>query len=201
MQGADTRLSNYERHSRAFGGAIGTIFLSVFGLLWILFALRDLNWLHVAIAVLLSCCIVPLLASSISTIRLTHGPVRGDKAHATQRKRINRVFGLVNALQWTAIFAAAMLLGRFHRINLIVPVIVFIVGAHFLPLAHLFEIPLHYFVGCALMTWAIAAPFIFPANSMEASVALGTGVILWLTSIQLTVNSTRLTQGMNESKA
>lgn len=202
MQPAEATLVDiYERTSRAFGGAIGTIFLSLFGLAWILFALASLSRLHVAVAILLSCLVAGLLVSSVSTIRRTHGPVHSEQAHAARGKHLNRMLGLVNVVQWTAIFLAANLLDHFHHQRWIVPTIIFIVGAHFLPLAYLFRARLHYATGCALMIWAVAAPLLFSAHSMEADAALGAGILLWLTAIHLTLDSHRLVRGLLASSA
>lgn len=198
MQSAESMSCNiYERSSRAFGSAIGTIILSLFGLIWILLGLASLDRLHAGLAILFSCLVVVLLVLSISTIRRTRVLAR-DKTNAARNKHINRMCGLVNAVQWTAIFIAVQLLTHFHRTNWIVSAITLIVGAHFLPLAHLFKGRLYYFSGWVLMIWAVAAVFIFPAQSMDALAALGTGGILWLTAARLTLDSARFTPGLSE---
>ena len=196
MQSAESMSCNmYERNARAFGSAIGTIFLSVFGLVWVLLALASLDRLHAGLAILFSCFVAVLLVLSISTIRRTRALAR-DKTNAARNKHINRMCGLVNAVQWTAIFIAVQLLAHFHRTNWIVSAITLIVGAHFWPLAYLFKARVYYFTGWVLVIWTIAAAFIFPANFMDAAAALGTGAILWLTAIKLTWDSVRSTQGL-----
>jgi hypothetical protein len=188
-------LSNIDgRILRAHGAAIGTIFLGLFGLAWILLALASLGQLHASLVVLLSCFVAILLASSISVLRRTHPLVREQKK-SPQGKHINRMFGLVNVIQWTAIFLAVNILEHFHRSQWTVPAIIMIVGIHFLPLAYLFHARLHYVTGSALVLWAVAAPLLVPPYSMEAVAALGTGGILWLTAIKQTIDSFRMSRG------
>ncbi|MHB8304237.1 MAG: DUF7010 family protein [Acidobacteriaceae bacterium] len=197
MQPTEATLpDNYERNARAFGRAFGTIFLSVFGLAWILLALADMGRPHAAIAIPLGCVAASLVVASITTIHRTHGPVRSDREHAARGKRINRFFGLVNALQYASFFLAGILLSHFHRIYLIVPWVIFIIGAHFLPLAHLFQDRLYYLTGPSMMTWALLAPLLFSAHFMEAAAALGAGIILWLTALKLTLDTVRVVRSI-----
>ncbi|MGC9293092.1 MAG: hypothetical protein ACP5EP_10290 [Acidobacteriaceae bacterium] len=201
MQSSMPMLSNTDqRVVRAYGDAIGTIFLSLFGLAWILLALASLGQLHAYLVVLLSCFVAILLASSISVLRRTHLLVREQKK-SPHGKHINRMFGLVNVIQWTVIFLAVDLLGHFHLGHWIVPTIIMIVGIHFLPLAYLFQARLHYVTGCALVLWAVAAPLLVPSYAMEAIAALGTGAILWLTAVKQTMGSLRLSRGLHPTMA
>lgn len=188
---------NYERIGRAFGGAIGTIFLSLFGLVWILLALAGLKRIDPAAVILLSSFVAALLVLSLRTIRRTRHLVR-NPANAARNRRINRLFGLINVVQWAGILLAINLLNHFHLSGWIVPAVIFIVGVHFLPLAYLFRTRLHYVTGCELMIWAVVAPLVSSARYMEPVAALGTGAILWITAGKLTLDSMRGTQKLQE---
>jgi hypothetical protein len=188
---------NCERIGRAFGGALGTIFLSLFGLVWILLALAGLKRTNPVAVILLSSFAAALLVLSVRTIRLTRHLVR-NPANAARNRRINRLFGLINVVQWAGILLAINLLNHFHLSSWIVPAIIFIVGAHFLPLAYLFGARLYYVTGVALMIWAVAAPQIVPTYFMEPVAALGTGAILWITAMKLTLDSSQGTPKVQE---
>lgn len=195
MQSSRPALPNADqRIVRAYGAAIGTIFLSLFGLAWILLALDALGQLHAYFVVLLSCFVAVLLASSISVLRRTHSLVREQKK-SPHGKHVNHMFGLVNVIQWTTIFLAVNLLEHFHLGHWIVPTIILIVGIHFLPLAYLFQARLHYVTGCALVLWGIVAPLLVPSGNMEPIAALGAGIILWLTAVKQTLVALRLSRG------
>jgi len=97
-------------------------------------------------------------------------------------KRIGKVFGIVNATQWTLVFIVGSILHRRGLDWLVVPAIAIIGGLHFLPLAKLFQHALYYVTGCLLISWATLAALLLPANSVPAIAGIGTGCMLWITA-------------------
>ncbi|HEV2405191.1 MAG TPA: hypothetical protein VGR88_07050 [Ktedonobacterales bacterium] len=94
--------------------------------------------------------------------------------------REGRAFVWINAIQWTAIFAAGYLCGHFHWDSYFPSVVTAIVGLHFYALAPVFRNPLHYGTGTALVIWAVAAPALLPADHIQGFTTMGTGVLLWI---------------------
>ncbi len=168
---------------RAFGLAIGNLFLGGFGMLWIVLGLvvsgRKEPWIFAGLA----CFLLAIAAISIYTIRRSHGYLDRSEAHRETKKKINRQLGLVNCLQWGLIFLAVYGLERLKLDNWILPAIIFIVGVHFLPLARLFQIQTYYYTAAAMVAWAILDPFLFIAGKNDWIVGVGTGAILWITAL------------------
>ncbi|MGB8478144.1 MAG: hypothetical protein WCE63_04790 [Acidobacteriaceae bacterium] len=185
---------------RAFGMAIGNLFLGGFGTVWIVIGLvvsgRKDPWIFAGLASFL----LAILAIGIQTMRRTHGHLGRSEAHRETKKKINRQLGLVNCLQWGLIFLAVYGLERLKLDNWILPAIIFIVGVHFLPLARLFQIRTYYYTGAAMVAWAILDPFLFIAGKNDWIAGVGTGVILWITAVCICWQIFRLLQRIDPAK-
>src|ERR1022692_148929 len=121
------------------GRAIGAIFFSSFGAIWIvlaLFARQNLTVAAVSCVVLgsatLLCAAFWLLNQSKKFPRIPEDPAQ------------TRTFNRINALQWIAIGCVAFGLNRLHLDAYVVSAITAIVGLHLFPLAKLFRYPVHY---------------------------------------------------------
>jgi hypothetical protein len=53
------------------------------------------------------------------------------------------------------------------------------VGAHFFPLAVVFQVPRHYLTGTALVLWALIYPCLMRSGPLHPIGCLGAGIILW----------------------
>jgi hypothetical protein len=164
--------------ARAFGIAIGNLFLGGFGMVWIVLGLTAAGKINPLLLALLSVVLVALIIASGYIMRRTHGSLDRSQANRIEQKKINRRFGLVNFLQWSLIFAAVFGLPRLGLARWIVPAIVLIVGIHFFPLARLFKARMHYVVGAIVVAWAIIYPILFSAGKGDSLGAIGMGVIL-----------------------
>lgn len=165
--------------ARAFGIAIGNLFLGCFGMAWIVLGLSSAQKLNPLVLALLSCFLFALAIASLYILQRTHGSLDRSQANRAAQKKINRQFGLVNFLQWSLIFAAVFGLPRLGLARWIVPAIVLIVGLHFFPLARLFKARMHYVVGAIVVAWAIVYPILFSAGQGDSTGAVGMGAILW----------------------
>ncbi len=166
------------------GRATGALFFSVFGGAWLTLWLAATGQLTLTTGLLLGCGLLALVLTGSWVLRQTKpllaqtpGPV--DNA---QKRREGRVFGIVNAVQWGAIFLAGWLLPRLGLSRYFTPVIVLITGLHFFPLARLFRYRGHYLTGGALLLWALGCLLLVPPAQWQGRVALGAGVILWLSA-------------------
>jgi hypothetical protein len=99
-----------------------------------------------------------------------------------EKKQRMRAFGTVNVVQWIAIFGTVNLLRNLHLEGWIVPGVVLIVGAHFLPLAWIFKAPQHRVTGIALMVCAGMA-LVLPATVRDVVECVAAGLILWVSAV------------------
>ena len=157
--------------------ATGAIFFAVFGCLWLE------GW-----AIGSSCPLALEVAIGIAGLVLAWAAYATYRRHAAALaahpvtalgRRAKRVFHMVNAGQWILIFILANLLIR-HGLNVwVIPMVIFVIGLHFLPLGFVFFTPAHYCTGAALIGLATAYPLIAPAGPADAVGLLGAGLILW----------------------
>jgi len=161
---------------------MGAMFFAVFGGMWLgLWAHSEypdsvgtlLAIAAVAAALLVAAYLV-YKANSLALKALAQTP---------ERLRKSRMFNLVNAGQWGVIVVVALALSQIGYARWIWPVIVLIIGLHFLPLARLFAYRPHYLTGTALILLACVYPFVAPEGPESAVGALGAGLILWLSAV------------------
>lgn len=167
---------------RLFGSGIGAFFLALFGAAWMFLSLIAAGNIAVWLYVLAGIVAIALLLAAGMAIR-KGGPGARTASNPRYRRRVRKVFGIINAIQWTAIFVAAFLLQRNGHDWLVVPAIAIIVGMHFWPLAPLFRFPLYYATGLSLVLWAIFAMIYWPRTAVPVATGLGTGVLLWTTAV------------------
>ena len=105
---------------------------------------------------------------------------RGQPATLEERKRRGRMIGIASAVEGAAIFAAANVLVKLGRRDLIAPVVAIIVGAHFLPLARWFPAPIYYFTGALLVAIGVAGAMVQDLPARILTVGLGAARALWL---------------------
>jgi len=159
------------------GRAIGAFFLTFFGSIWIGLALYALGQLHTAAILGILAGITVLTFAALSLFRAAK-----RLPALPNDPTLSRKFNQVNAAQWIAVIVVAF---TFHRLRIdayVLDAITAIVGLHMFPLARLFRYRPHYVTGVVLVAWAVAAMFLVPADSLQAIDALGTGIILWLSS-------------------
>jgi hypothetical protein len=163
--------------AKAYGTAIGTLFLAGFGAIWMAIALRSLNQLHVLQIAFIALLVCGLAASSFYTFQHTR-KLANHASNDLWRKKSNRVMGIVNVAQWCAIFLCVNMLNHYHRQALVVPAIILIVGIHFLPLARLFHSLPNGMTGIFMIAWAILYPLLLPASLADSVGAMVTGILL-----------------------
>jgi len=167
--------------SRA-GAAIGAMIFSVFGSGWLLFwAARSF-----AQAALMCALISGLgLALFFAAFRQYR---HNREAHAAivetpESKKGKRIFNIVNIAQGVAIFLAANIAKNIGHPEWFVPAFIFIVGAHFIPLAKVFHSRRHTVIGVAMMAWALAYPQLAQSGAADPLGCLGAGLILWASAL------------------
>lgn len=164
--------------------SIGILLLLGFGLVWLLVGIVNLglNWpptVGLALAYLGSGVVTASLLRRF--VRITVAPMQPEDAW---QRRFNRV-GLFQAL---AILLAVVLLVSASLPQLIPSVVCLIVGAHFFPLAAIFNIPLYRITATALCIAAVAGLAVAVTEGREMSqtlVGIGAALILWSTGVIL----------------
>ncbi|HJU71288.1 MAG TPA: hypothetical protein VJ603_05530 [Paucimonas sp.] len=156
--------------------SIGAMFLFAFGGAWLaLWAYADFRspWLPIAAIALATA----MLFGYASRVYQRNKPALAALKGTPQQRRKSKWFNIINAAQWSAIFVLGNVLSRFGLSQYIIPMIIGVIGLHFLPLATLFSYRPHYLTGALLITWPLLyAPMHGPESNLGP---LGAGIVLW----------------------
>jgi hypothetical protein len=164
--------------NRIGGRAIGALFFTGFGAIWLLLGLYAKQRLSTAPLSLVVCGTVALGFGALFLLRRAKTLPRAPEDPA-----MARAFKWINIVQWVAVAVVAIAFARFGIDAYVISAITAIVGLHMFPMARVFRYPMHYVTGTALVGWAVASVLLFPKDEMQGSTALGTGVILWLSAL------------------
>jgi hypothetical protein len=190
----------YAYGGKAFGTAIGTLFLAGFGCVWMALALQSFGELHALQLTLIAIVAGFLTGSSLYTFRHTHQLAKHSSNDAW-RRRSNRAMGMINAAQWTAISLSVVLLTHYHQQALVLPAIILIVGIHFLPLALLFRSSPNGMTGVSLIAWAVLYPLLLPASLADSVGAMVTGLVLLSCAVAHAWVATHMTRELSVGAA
>ena len=171
-----------EQSASRASAAIGSMIFSIFGSAWLIawsiksYGIRPVLWGFVAI-----------MGSSIFLIAIRQFK-RNQTAHAAdsdspESKRSSRIFNIVNIGQGIAILIAVNVTNNLGHKEWFIPVFIFIIGAHFLPLAVVFKATRHYITGIAMILLAVLYPHFANGGAANPVGCLGTGLILWASAI------------------
>lgn len=176
------------------GTASGVIFMAFFGTMWAGIGIRGLQgwgflWL-LALSLLIG---VILLIGGIILIKNSGGLSNEMTEEDGPRwKRKNMWFGIIFGLEGVLIAVAAVVCESTNHQDLFVPVMALIVGAHFFPLASLFQVRIYHITGTLLCLLAATVMLTFPVKMIIrdhqimawwVSVGFGTALILWGTGV------------------
>jgi hypothetical protein len=163
------------RVERAKGASIGATIVGGFGAAWLAMGMTSAGVpLRVSLAVVVPVFVLIAFLGSAARRRLP----KFSAAETPEKKQMMRAFHMVNIAQWVAIFGVVNLLRNLHLDAWVVPSIVMIVGAHFLPLARIFQAPQHLKTGIAMMVCAALA-VVLPVTVRDTVECLSAGAILW----------------------
>ena len=180
------------------GRSTGVLFLSVFGALWFVLGFAARGWLTVLAAGAIAVGLGALVAGAVA-LRRRAAVLPPSTLGSEEQRRIGRTFGLVNAVQWAAIIAIAVVLGRLHLDAYTPAAVTVVVGLHFFPLARLFRFPQHHVTGAVLVVWGVVCLLFVPRDVLQSTTGFGTGAILWIASVVTLVRSFRQLHGIGLS--
>ncbi|MDF2052834.1 DUF7010 family protein [Priestia megaterium] len=185
------------------GTASGVIFMAFFGTLWAGIGIRGMQGWEFPVLITLSLLIgVILFIGAIVLIKnsrqLTNEVIKKD---GDRWRKKNRWFGIIFSLEGLFIAIAAYICVSTNHLNLFVPIMAFIVGAHFFPLASLFQVPIYYITGTLLCLLATIVILTFPVKIIISdhqvmawwvSVGFGSALTLWGSGLIVCLRGFRL---------
>jgi len=173
-------LTNTTAHGSAATAsrAIGAMFFAVFGGAWLTLGILGAYGFRPVALLLIAAAMVVLFLASFRKFQQNRA-AHAAAADSPESKRAGRIFGIVNAVQWTLVFIVALALSRLGYKEWIIPAIIFIVGVHFLPLAVAFKVPRHFATGAAMILLAVIYPLVAKFGPANPIGCLGSGLILW----------------------
>ncbi len=174
---SESVVGNIAKASRA----MGAMFFSAFGGVWLGVWANDEFAGSVSALLIVAALTAALFAVSYRTYQANASALKAVENTPESRQKSRR-FNLVNAVQWGVIFLVAFALSQAGQTKWILPAVIFIIGLHFLPLAHLFAYRPHYLTGAALIVLACVYPLVAREGPESNISALGTGLILWLSA-------------------
>jgi hypothetical protein len=178
MESDSTLLRSEVRASRA----IGSIFFTIFGAAWLVFWCMQAYGAALSILLVIVAVAGSLLLFSSRQYRKNESAYRASR-DTSRRRSQSRVFNIVNAAQWVIIIGSAEVLTRINRSIWIVPLVIFTIGAHFIPLGIVFKSKARHVIGIALMLVALTYPNFTNAGAASPLGALCAGLILWAGAI------------------
>jgi hypothetical protein len=162
--------------------SIGAIFFAVFGTAWLCWGDIILrgggNWtlgLVIAAGLGLGVAAVRQFAANRSAL--------AARAPTPQVRRAARIFHWVNGGQWVLIVILANVLNNIGLDAWVVPMIIAVVGLHFLPLAAVMRYRPHYVSGLAMLLLAVVFPLVANGGPRSGMGPLGAGLILWASAV------------------
>lgn len=176
--------------ARMRGIAGGAAILSLFGGFWCIVALafRPARpaW---AIPAASATTLALLIGCALRWAASAKLPDSHDPAAAAKGKRAGVIFGVIFGVEGGLIALVSALLGRSGLGDWIPVAVGLIVGVHFLPLAHVFEVPLYYWTG-GLSVFGILGCLLIPAAGTRLlCVGLVMAAVLWSTALVLLVRT------------
>lgn len=166
------------------GLALGGVFLALFGGTWL--AGASYQYAGPSVPLLAAVVLLSLLLAgwAVRTFRARRRacPVPTDQA---ARQRVRRGLIAVNAVQWTSIAVAIVLLNATGHAGWIMPCVVFVVGIHFFPLGRLFRYRGYYVTAAALVLVALLYMAAGASPRGAALTLFATGAILWASAVAL----------------
>ena len=169
------------------GRAAGAIIMATFGAVWMLSGaavLQRLDWRTWVVALAVSGTLCWITVRQLQRV-IPPATATTTSNEAPLSASATRNFEIVLALEWPAILAVVFFLRRRGRRDLILPVIALIVGAHFLPLAMIFNSPIYYFTAAVMIGVSSASFAIHDRRNRQAVVCVSCSVALWITSAAL----------------
>ena len=166
------------------GAGRGALIGSMFGAGWLGWGLGEAKVFDGIVGPAFGLMALFLWACSINTIR--KGRLLRKKyppVSASARQAVRRSFLLVVLMEVLTVVFVWILANRIRRPDLGADWCAMVVGLHVLPLARTFRAPTLGVFGVLITLWCVLCWALFRSNVLTTSAALGTGILLWATSV------------------
>lgn len=173
------------------GTASGVMFMAFFGTVW-----ADIGIGGLQVSSAISLFILAVLIGAIlffSGMRLMkHSRHLPSTTQSHNQRHVDKWFSIIFATQFGLIAIAAILTNIVGKFEWFFPIMAIIVGVHFFPLAHLFQVKMYYVTGTLICLLAIVILLFVPidihisGHQIDAwwtFIGLGSMFILWITSV------------------
>jgi hypothetical protein len=164
------------------GRAIGAMFFAFFGAAWLAWWCLERFGVAPEILAAIGAGAIAIFLRALWQFRQNRAALAAE-AETPEAKSARKLFSLVNAGQWIAVFVVALVLALTGHPEWIRVAIMFIVGVHFLPLAAAFRYRWHYATGGALILLSVVYPFATATGPLNPVGLLGAGLILWAAAL------------------
>ena len=182
--------SSPNHRSRVRGIASGVMFLAFFGTLWASLGINGLQGLYEPWLLMVILLIgVTVLLAGFSLMRATRRlPKAVSNSENLERHRSRTSFRIVFATEGILILIAFMICRAINHFDWFFPVMMLIVGVHFIPLAGLFRVQRYYTAGLLLCLLALLTLFAVPERiqvyhfqilTWWVTLGFGGAIILW----------------------
>ncbi|MGO9639968.1 MAG: DUF7010 family protein [Candidatus Acidiferrales bacterium] len=159
---------------------IGTLF----GGGWLMWGLSAAKEFTLPIGVLVCAAEAFLIACAVYFIRRGRSLRKKYPAlDPSTARKMNRRFSIILIAEFVGIGFVSFSSFALHRPDLTADWIAIVVGLHFLPLGKLFHNPVYFAAGIAIVLWCLLSWLLFRGNVLTAWAAIGTGTVLWATSV------------------
>jgi hypothetical protein len=168
----------------------GAAILTMFGGFWCIFPLTFWParpaWAIPAASTLTFALLVVCVLRLRASAKL---PDSNDPVATAKGRRAGTLFGIIFGAEGALIGLASALLARAGLGDWIPVAAALIVGLHFLPLAHVFEMPLYYWTGVLAVLGVLGCLLVHAGGARVLCVGLMMAGVLWSTSIVLLVQT------------
>lgn len=192
-------LKNVVTKADVRGTASGVMFMAFFGTVW---ADVGIGGLLISNAVwLLLLAILIGFGLFFSGIIMILSSRKLSNANGGSTKNVNKWFNVVFVTEFGLIIVAAIVTNVTGHFEWFFPIMAIIVGIHFFPLAHLFQVNTYYVTGTLLCLLTIVTLLFIPfeisvgghqINAWWTLIGLGSMLILWTTSFVILMMGRKL---------
>jgi Ca2+/Na+ antiporter len=176
---------------RAVSRCYGAMFFSAFAAAWLLLAGYAFGRLSIPAACAIAVAMVLFVMAAMRLQR--RGKAAGENAFPEEeQKRNDRMFRIVNAVTWIAVFLVFQIFPRIGYPDLAIPAVALIVGLHFFPMPPLYRHRANLVTGACISLWAILCTVFFHGDNRIGFVAATAGVTLWVSAAWALRTASRL---------
>lgn len=175
------------------GAGRGALILAMAGSGWLGWGLGTAQAFNAVTGPIFGFASILLWICSIYAIRAGRTLRRQAPASAAPATRFPaKSFILVALVEALAIALVLLAAEHFHRFDLAALGCTLVVALHYLPLARIFHAPILKVSGLVITSWCVLSWVLFKSNALVIAVTIGTGILLWATSIAILLRARRI---------